>query len=155
MVIVDDEDSVEVIFKLLFSGKEIEGNQIYFLETFNDLLLVGTNRGLVIYDGLETRLINDEEGYKMRDVSSTLELEDGVLISNKNTLIKLNIEKLVFDNKNPLYAKSFHTIDSIYRNNLNSLSTLTFPYNRNYYEVKFRYSNLINPSKDVFTYDLA
>ena len=151
--IKEKEDSVEVIFKLL-SGDQIDGNQIYFLETYNDFLLVGTNRGLVIYDGLETRLINDEEGYFMRDVTSTLEVSDGVLLSDKNTFIKLDVEKLIFQNKNTLYAKSFHTIDSIYKENLDSLSTLTFPYNRNYYEVKFRYSNLINPSKDVFTFDL-
>ena len=151
--IKEKEDSVEVIFKLL-SGDQIDGNQIYFLETSNDLLLVGTNRGLVIYDGLETRLINDEEGYFMRDVASTLEVSDGVLLSDKNTLIKLDVEKLIFQNKNSLYAKSFHTIDSIYKENLDSLSALTFPYNRNYYEVKFRYANLINPLKDVFTYDL-
>ena len=41
----EKEDSVEVIFKLL-SGDQIDGNQIYFLETSNDLLLVGTNRDL-------------------------------------------------------------------------------------------------------------
>ena len=150
---VDDGDSLRFKFKL-FSGKEIEGNHIYFLETYKDKLLIGTNKGIVIYDGHESRLINDEEGYKMRDVSSTLEVEDGVLISNDVLVIKLNMEKMVFKNLNPLYAKSFHTIDSIYRNKLNSLSTLTFPYNRNYYEVKFRYANLINPHKDVFTYDL-
>ena len=66
-------------------------------------------------------------------MSSTLEVEDGVLISN-DVLDELNMEKMVFKNLNPLYAKSFHTIDSIYRNKLNSLSTLNFPYNRNYYE---------------------
>ena len=69
-------------------------------------------------------------------------------------MIKLNVDKLTFKNQNELYAKSFHTIDSVYKENLDSLSTLTFPYNRNYFEIKFRYSNLINPSKDVFTYDL-
>ena len=151
--VVDDGDSLRLKFKLS-SGKEIEGNHIYFLETFKEKLLIGTNKGIVIYDGKQTRLINDEEGYKMREVSSTLELDDGILICNNGSVIKLDIDNLVFDNTNRLYAKSFHTIDSIYRNNLNFLSTLTFPYNRNYYEVKFRYANLINPLKDVFTYDL-
>ena len=46
---VDDGDSLRFKFKL-FSGKEIE-NHIYFLETFKDKLLIGTNKGIVIYDG--------------------------------------------------------------------------------------------------------
>ena len=149
----EKEDSVKVKFKLL-SGDQIDGNQVYFLETYRNKLLIGTNKGIVIFDGKDTRLINDEEGYMMRDVSSTLEVEDGVLISDKNSLIKLNVDKLIFKNQNKLYAKSFHTIDSVYKDSLNSLSNLTFPYNRNYYEVKFGYANLINPSKDVFSYDL-
>ena len=151
--VVYDGDSLRFKFKL-FSGKEIEGNHIYFIETFKDKLLIGTNKGIVIYDGKETRLINDEEGYLMREVSSTWEWDNGILISNHSSIINLDIDKLIFENANRLYAKSFHTIDSIYRDKLNSLSTLTFPYNRNYYEVKFRYANLINPLKDVFTYDL-
>ena len=43
-------------------------------------------------------------------MSSTLEVDDGVL-SNDVLLIKLNMEKMVFKNLNPLYATS--TIDSV------------------------------------------
>ena len=151
--VIEENDSLNIIFKLL-SGVNIDANQIYFLESFQNQLLIGTNKGLVIFNGEETSLINDEEGYFMRDVFSTLEVDDGVLISDKKSLIKLNVDKLSFKYQNELYAKSFHTIDSVYKENLSSLSTLTFPYNRNYFEIKFRFSNLINPSKDVFTYDL-
>ena len=151
--VTEKNDSLNIKFKLL-SGADIDANQIYFLESFQNQLLIGTNKGLVIFNGVETSLINDEEGYFMRDVFSTLEVDDGVLISDKKTMIKLNVDKLSFKNQNELYAKSFHTIDSVYKENLSSLSTLTFPYNRNYFEIKFRFSNLINPSKDVFTYDL-
>ena len=149
----EKNDSLHLKFKLL-SGVDVEANQIYFIEPFQDQLLIGTNKGLVIFDGKETRLINQEEGYFMRNVSSTLQVKDGILITDKNQIIKLNINKLTYKNQNELYVKSFHTIDSVYKENLNSISTLTFPYNRNYFEIKFRYSNLINPSKDVFTYDL-
>ena len=151
--VTEKNDSLNIKFKLL-SGVDIDANQIYFLESFQNHLLIGTNKGLVIFDGKETRLINNEEGYFMRDVSSTLEVDEGVLISDKKSMIKLNVDMLTFKNQNELYAKSFHTIDSVYKENLDSLSTLTFPHNRNYFEIKFRYSNLINPSKDIFTYDL-
>ena len=64
---MDDSDSLKIKLKL-FSNKEIEGNHIYFLETYKNKLLIGNNKGIVIYDGHESRLINDEEGNKMRDV---------------------------------------------------------------------------------------
>jgi ligand-binding sensor domain-containing protein len=149
----EKNDSLLVKFKLL-SVSNIDANQIYFLESFRDQLLVGTNKGLVIYDGNKTRLINDEEGYYMRDVVSVLQDKDGILMSDKNDVIKLNVNNLNFENQNELYVKSFHTIDSVYKENLNLISTLTFPNDRNYFEIKFSYSNLINPTKDVFNYDL-
>ena len=149
----EKNDSLLVKFKLL-SHLNIDANHIYFLESFHDQLLIGTNKGLVIFDGNTTRLINSEEGYYMQEVVSTLQVNDGVLISDKNDLIKLNTDYLNFQNHNELYVKSFHTIDSVYKENLNFISTLTFPHDRNYFEIKFSYSNLINPSKDIFNYDL-
>ncbi len=149
----EKEDSLHILFKLE-SGVDIVGRQIYYLETYKNTLLIGTNRGLVLYDGRDTKFVNHEEGYFMKDVKSTLSLEDGVLISNGKNLIMIDVEKLDYKNDYKIYAKSFHTIDSVYRDSLNHMSTLTFPFDRNYFEIKFSYSNLINPSKDIFSYDL-
>ena len=65
---------------------------------YKNRLLIGTNKGLVIYDRRDTKLINNEEGYMMGNAISTLSIEDGVLISNGENLLKIDIEKLDFKN---------------------------------------------------------
>ena len=69
----------------------------------------------------------------MKDVKSTLSLEDGVLISDGKNLIKIDIEKLDYKNdKIGLCQKIFILSIRFTEDSLTLMSTLTFPYNRNY-----------------------
>jgi len=96
--IIDDSNGFKVINKI--SHKDIIGNTISFLEAYDEYILIGTEKGINIYNDGEVRLIDDEQGVKNKIFTSSKIIGDKLLIGTHGGYYQLDLKKIL--NRNPV-----------------------------------------------------
>ncbi len=155
--IVEDSENFKIVKTI--PKKSIIGNSILFLEVYKDNILIGTEKGINIYKDGIVRLIDQEQGLKDCEVTSSqiyknelwLGTKKGVyklnlthLIAYKNTVSEIEISKITVNNM-PLPTSDYKwfqihskTLEYDYRHNTFSIDFVPigheFPH-----KLKFRY----------------
>lgn len=156
---------VDVInkFKVIKTIKHTEliGNTISFLSTYNNLLLIGTEKGLNLYEDGRIRLIDEEQGLVNKSFKCSYRDGAQLLIGTAEGLYELNLDKILHPDKN--YPKI--SISDVVINNqkYDSKFTNNSIYTNDFLELEYYQNNVsfnlfpqyfIYPKKLRFTYKL-
>jgi len=149
-------DSRDFKVKKTIPRAETKGNTISFLKEYQGRLLVGTEKGLTVFDGDRRLFIDQEQGlkqpfYAARVAGDTLEIasDKGVfkvnlkqVLSYTSPLDSVNVSEILINNK-PI---------SLWE--MNALETLELDYDQNTLLLKYGVSNHPYPGKLTYQYRL-
>ena len=91
--IIDDSKTFKVLNKI--DKKQIIGNTITFLETYNDYIIIGTDKGVNIYKDNVIRFIDEEQGIKHKLFTSSSIDKDVLVIGTTEGYYEINLKKLL------------------------------------------------------------
>ncbi|NWL04224.1 histidine kinase [Flavobacterium collinsii] len=118
--IVEDSKSFKVVKTIL--KKQLIGNTIVFLEAYRDFILIGTERGVNIYQNGTIRLLDQEQGLKDCAITTSKVFKDKLwlgttkgfytidlkkLLSRQNNITSIAISKITINNV-PLSKSQYH-----------------------------------------------
>jgi len=139
----------------------ITGNTIFFIECFNDALLVGTNKGLNIIQNNTVRFLNEEQGLINRNFTSSKIKNDNLYIGTKNGLYTIHLPQLLKVNsikENILISELSVNHKKIDSTNIRWFSyatkELTLPHNQNTIEITLKTNELYNNNKTKLRYQI-
>ena len=95
--IVDDTKSFKILKTI--SKKQLVGNTILFLEAYKDCILIGTEKGMNIYQNGKIRLIDKEQGLKDGAVTASQIFENKLWLGTKKGFYTVDLEKVLEDQK--------------------------------------------------------
>jgi hypothetical protein len=91
--IVEDSNSFKVL-KTIYKDK-IVGKTILFLEAFKDCILIGTEKGINIYQNGTFRLIDQEQGLEDYDFTASQVSDNQLWLGTKKGFYTLDLDKLL------------------------------------------------------------
>lgn len=91
--LADVNDSFKILKKL--KREMIIGNSILFLETYKEALLIGTDKGLNIYSSGVLQFIDEEQGIKNTNLTSSKIIDKNLIIGTNNGYYKIDLNKLL------------------------------------------------------------
>lgn len=156
--IIDDSKSFKVLKKIPI--ERIFGNSINFVECYDDALLIGTEKGLTIYENNTFRFIDKEQG--LADCNfTTSEVMDGKLFLGTNIgYYTVDLQQLLMQQKSVSELK----ISSVYVNNVRvntnfrwgyyTSSDIVTNYDKNSFSIDFEPSGHLFPNKLRYRYRL-
>lgn len=81
--------------------RQVGGESINFLEKISEQIIIGTNRNLLIYDKDKVYIIDDDQGYRSKNVNTVyVNEEEELLIGVEKGYFIVNIKKIV-EEKDP------------------------------------------------------
>lgn len=158
--IIDNTQKFKLIKKI--DRELLFGRTINFIEIYKKNLLIGTEKGINIYNGKSIRLLDDELGFKNNIFSSGLVVKDNLIIGTTNGYyqfnlknyflqkqvpVKLNISKIEI-NYNPISNSYFKFFEFIPKK-------IDLPYNKNTLSITFSAKNHPFPNKLIYKYKVV
>ncbi|SEB07322.1 Two component regulator propeller [Flavobacterium gillisiae] len=157
--LADIRDDFKISIKI--SRESIKGNSILFLEMYKDYVIIGTENGLTIYNKDGFRYIDEEQGLKRTDFTSSKVIGNELIIGTNLGYYKLDLEKILnppvvkFDfkiyniriNRKPIKGDSYNWFDY-------SKSNLELNYDENVVELDYLVSNHPYSSKLEYRYQI-
>ena len=90
--IVEDSKSFKIIKKI--SKKEIVGKSILFLESYEDFILIGTEKGINLYKDGIVRVIDKEQGLKDAAVTTSQIFDNQLWLGTKKGYYTIDLERI-------------------------------------------------------------
>jgi hypothetical protein len=125
--IVDDSKSFKILKTI--SKKEIIGNTIMFLETYNDYILIGTEKGINIYKDGRIQLVDKQLGLNDCAITTSKIFKKQLWLGTKKGFYTIDLDKLTA-NKNTVSSIEIRAI-TINSKPLESSKFRWFSYNSN------------------------
>ena len=91
--IVDDTKSFKILKTI--SKKQLIGNTILFLEAYKDCILIGTEKGMNVYQNGKIRLIDKEQGLKDGAVTTSDIFDNQLWLGTKKGYYTVDLEKVL------------------------------------------------------------
>ncbi|MCW2118184.1 histidine kinase [Flavobacterium sp. 7A] len=95
--IIEDDNLFKI--KKVIPGKRIIGNTILFLEAYKDCILIGTERGINVYQNGIMRLIDKEQGLKNAEVSTAQIFGDQLWLGTQKGYYSIDLKEMLKDQK--------------------------------------------------------
>jgi hypothetical protein len=93
--IVEDTQSFKVLKTI--SKNKLVGKTILFLEAYKDCILIGTEKGINIYQNGVFRLIDQEQGLKDCNFTTSQIFDNQLSVGTKNGFYTVDLDKLLKD----------------------------------------------------------
>jgi hypothetical protein len=155
--IIDVSNGFKIIKKI--DRKQLIGNSISFLECYNDLLFIGTEKGLNIYKNGSIRLIDEEQGLTAKAFTSSNIKGTVLTIGTQNGYFKFDFKNYIYLKNSPIEIQitgidvNFETIGKSQFKWLNYNSDeIVMPYNKNTISIAFEPQNTQYPNKLEYRY---
>ena len=97
ILIVDDTKKFKILKTI--SKKQLIGNTILFLEAYKDCVLIGTEKGMNIYQNGKIRLIDKEQGLEDGAVTASHIFENQLWLGTKKGYYTVDLDKILQDQK--------------------------------------------------------
>ena len=106
----------ELKTKKMFDIRQIGGENISSIDIFDESILIGTNRNLLVFNKGKTYMISNEQGFVNKDIHSSNFDGKIVTLGVENGFYKLNLENLFKQNNHPkkVIITSFKVNDEDY-----------------------------------------
>jgi ligand-binding sensor domain-containing protein len=137
--IVDDSKSFKVVKTI--SKNELIGNTILFLESYEDFLLIGTEKGINIYKNGIVRLLDQEQGLKDCVITTSKIFKNELWLGTNKGYYKINLKQLL---EKQVKVKSI-AVSKILINNmpLDSSHKNWFQYNLKKLKCDYKHNSLL------------
>ena len=157
--IIDVSKKFKIIEKI--PSSKLLGKSIAFLKSYKGYLIIGNEKGVVLYKDGEVRLINEEQGLTNK-IFSSAHLQGAMLsIATTTGYFKLNIDKFLANEPVQTQlkvAKIDVNYTSISNKNFNWFSyqskNLKLPYSQNSLSISFEPYQALYPAKLIYRYKL-
>ena len=139
----------------------IRGNSILFLEFYKGAILIGTDKGLTIYNEGIIQFIDTEQGLKNREFTSSKLIGNKLIIGTDNGYYQVKLNKIL----NPPHKELFFKINALTVNNQtlkkedlkwfkHTVNTLELNQDQNVLSIDYIASNQPYPNKLLYSYQI-
>jgi ligand-binding sensor domain-containing protein len=151
-------------FKLLkkISSEQLLGKSIYFIESYKNNIIIGNEKGIVIYNNGQIRLIDEEQGLKNKNISTSFLNENILSIGTTNGYYELDLEKYISkpylkpELKLTNLEVNFEPFTKEYYQWLSyDIKKLDLEYNKNTVSLSFEPQNVAYPNKLLYRFNLS
>ena len=157
--IINDATQFKIEHKI--NSNDIIGNSISFLETYNDYIVIGTEKGVNFYKNGVIRFIDEEQGLKNKIFTSSSINNDILVIGTTEGYYEINLKKILNEPISSLHVpiKNIEiNYKSIFEKEINwfvlNKDKIELSYNENILNISFIVDNHKAPNKLLFRYRL-
>lgn len=154
--IIDDSNSFEILKKI--PKKSIFGNSINFIESYKSQILIGTEKGITIYNNGILRFVDKEQGLKDCNFT-TSEIQNNILVLGTNQgFYKIDLTKLlkvqttVSDLKISAISVNNTAVRDNFKWNYFNASELVTKYDKNSFSIDYVPKGHLYPNKLRYRY---
>jgi hypothetical protein len=158
--ILDVSNKFNILKKI--SSEQLLGKSIYFIESYQNNIIIGNEKGIVIYNNGQIRLIDEEQGLKNKNISTSLLNENILSIGTTEGYYELDLKKYISEPylkpelKLTNLEVNFEPFTKDYYQWLSyGIKELDLEYNKNTVSLSFEPQNVAYPNKLLYRFNLS